>query len=138
MVHFFSRFLTTVLINRNNLLSCITHILGNHSFKPLNSKTNTRNMNILLADMSLENWPVDGALNRLTYKNVYCAMCNGVDVTNNLDAVGYKMLATYDNEIWRVVSVEWWPAKVFCPPLEIERYLNNTPKHDHLITLINQ
>ena len=95
-------------------------------------------MMILLADMSLQNWPVDGVLNRLTYKNVYCAMCNGVDVTNNLDAVGYKMLATYDNEIWRVVSVEWWPAKIFGTPLEIERYLNNTPKHDQLIMLINQ
>ena len=96
-------------------------------------------MIILLADMSLENWPVDGALNRLTYKNVYCAMCNGVDVTNNLDAVGYKIVPIYDKKIFRrVVSVEWWPAKVFCPPLEIEQYLNYTPKHEHLITLINQ
>ncbi|KAF6038340.1 hypothetical protein EB796_003358 [Bugula neritina] len=75
------------------------------------------------SDLSLKRWPVRGLVNHLTYKNVFCAMCNGIDPQASV---------RFSDQIWfgdpnkindSVSTMEWWPAKVECSAEAIEEYL---------------
>ena len=81
--------------------------------------------------MSLKHWPVFEILHQIAYKNVYCAICNDVNVTSKL--IPYLMSPDPpSNEMEEIASVDWWPVKVFCHPPDIGHYLNNVPDHVHL------
>ena len=79
-------------------------------------------------------------MNHLSYKNIFCAVCNGVDVATPLDLSANGSGITYNgaDPPSDLTPVAWWPAKVFCSQYYIDRYLNNTPSHEQLILMIRE
>ena len=95
---------------------------------------------IFCADLSIKRWPLRGTVNHLSYKNVFCAVCNGVDVATPLDLTANVSGIIYNgaDPPSDLTPVAWWTAKVFCSQYYIDRYLNNTPSHGQLILMIRE
>ena len=88
--------------------------------------------------MSLRRWPVRGVTNHLIYKNIYCAMCNGIDPQQDLNLTKFEWYVDEDLPNRTMHQVEWWPAKIHCPLSEIEAYRDNQPTHTKLTKLIRR
>ncbi|XP_067950286.1 uncharacterized protein [Watersipora subatra] len=89
-----------------------------------------------LSDISIKRWPVRGKVNHLVYKNIYCAICNGVDPYDELDLQAQTFHGNLDDGGSLVSRVEWWPAKIECPKDSIEKYLEDSPNHQKLVDFI--
>ena len=82
-------------------------------------------------------WPVRNVETHVTYKNIFCAICNGVNITKSIEVQSPEAI-DYNYISYQKVSisvVEWWPVRLLCPELEIRKYLNNLPTHEKLIEL---
>ncbi|KAF6017224.1 hypothetical protein EB796_024465 [Bugula neritina] len=91
------------------------------------------------SDLSLERWPVRGVLNELSYKNIYCAMCNGILPQSSfyLQNVWWNIGEGFRQHINDTVNkVEWWPAQVHCDAESATDYIENFPTHSKLMELI--
>lgn len=95
---------------------------------------------MFIADLSIKRWPLRGAVNHLSYKNIFCAVCNGVDVATPLDLTANGSGIKYNgaDPPSDLTPVAWWSAKVLCPQYYIDRYLNNTSNHEHFILMIRE
>ena len=99
---------------------------------------------LYILDISLSRWPVRGVINRLMYKNIYCALCNGVsanlDHQRGTEDPWYEYITAYgdwpDYDETMVDIVEWLPAIVRCPNHTIQHYVENKPMHSKMISLI--
>ncbi|XP_067949616.1 uncharacterized protein [Watersipora subatra] len=69
------------------------------------------------ADLSILSWPVSGAYTGITYKNVYCAMCNGALtlITDN------DLSGIFDPQL----ALEFWTIEVYCTNSTIEMIEQN-------------
>ena len=95
----------------------------------------------LFLDLALARWPVRNIETHVSYKNFFCAICNGVNVTKSLETlsnVTAELRNNTDQQPDRISILEWWPARVFCPEQEIEQYLHNQPGHEKLIQLVDK
>ena len=72
-------------------------------------------------------------ITQLTYRNVYCALCHGVDPTASIDL---HEKYNYDQNL-TVSSLQWWTVKVECDRPAIIEYLENQPDHDKLMSLVS-
>ena len=87
-------------------------------------------------DISIKRWPVRGRVNHLVYKNIYCAMCNGVDPYDNVDLQAQTWFGRSDEINSPIPRVEWWPAKIECPNDSIDSYLEDNPDHTKMVNFI--
>jgi len=92
----------------------------------------------LFVDLSLKRWPVRGLVNHLTYKNVFCAMCNGIDPQASVRFSDQMWFGDPNKINDSVSTMEWWPAKVECDAEAIEEYLSSDTDHKRLITLVKE
>ena len=76
----------------------------------------------VILDISIKKWPLRGLINHLSYKNIYCAICNGIDP--------YHEMNLYDQE--------WIGSEINCSSDAIEEYLRYEPSHTDLINLISR
>jgi len=77
-------------------------------------------------------------VNHLIYKNVFCALCNGIDPQASvrfLDQIWFGDPNKIDDS---VRTIEWWPAKVKCGAKAIEEYLSSNTNHKSLIALVKE
>ena len=86
--------------------------------------------------MSLKRWPVRGVTNHLVYKNIYCAMCNGINPYNRVNFSHQNWIGSDKKRNGISPVVEWYPAKIECAESAIDSYLTNEPTHKKLIDLI--
>lgn len=87
--------------------------------------------NLCLA-LELEAWPVSSTTTQLAYRNVYCAMCHGLNPLVKTDFKG----TFHEHNYADIRSVEWWASKVMCDLQSIINYLKDQPGHAKLIQLI--
>ena len=90
--------------------------------------------NYPILDLELEAWPLTSTVNQLAYKNVYCAMCHGLDPTKDIN-----LQDTYPEEQnITIPAVEWWASKIKCDLKSITSYLERQPDHTKLMRLIRR
>ncbi|XP_067950274.1 uncharacterized protein [Watersipora subatra] len=90
------------------------------------------------SDISIKKWPLRERVNHLVYKNIYCAMCNGVDPYDEFDLQAQNWVDGSDERNSSISKVEWWPAKIECPKDSIQSYLEDSPDHQKLIAFITR
>jgi hypothetical protein len=87
--------------------------------------------------LELTSWPVLGSVNHILYKNVYCAICNGLHPSEQLDVEKYQDEGNIFSLPPTIPELDWLTAVVQCPPDDIISYLENKPNHNKLIQLIS-
>lgn len=89
---------------------------------------------LLCSELELEAWPVSSSTTQLAYKNVYCAMCHGLN-----PAAMVNLTETFHSQIHTdIASVDWWVGKVVCELESITDYLKDRPDQTKLIQLIQR
>lgn len=78
-----------------------------------------------------------GTANHLIYKNVYCAICNGVDPLTKIDLRDQNWVGS-GSKRRQISTMEWWPGKIECTSSAIETYLDDNPDHEKLLDLIKE
>ena len=87
-------------------------------------------------------------INRILYKNIYCALCNGI--SSNLEHkrergkpwheyTPHERDVTGGNKINMSLDiVEWLPATIECSHEKIKDYVEMIPTHSKLVELIRR
>ena len=88
--------------------------------------------------ISIKKWPLRGLTNHLSYKNIYCAICNGVDPYYEMNLYDQEWIGSEETRNSSIPAVEWWPAEINCSSDAIEEYLRYEPSHTDLINLISR
>ena len=106
-------------------------------------------------DISLGKWPVRGVVNRLLYKSIYCALCNGISENlrhkMQVNTPWFEFSSTVEKVTMSAWSfepttetynettdiVEWLPATVRCDDDKVQDYVENKPTHAKLMILLN-
>ena len=86
-------------------------------------------------------------LNKLTYKNIFCALCNGISTSLNHKKPAeqpwykYHIDFGYIDSVTRYIDetvdvIEWLPVELRCDRDKIEYYVQNKPTHSALMDLV--